>query len=634
MPRKPILVFVASMLAWLCPGAFAAPAQQTPATAAVPTGSVAPKKRPVSRRDRVRAQQVFMQGAKDLERDRPRDAMTAFSRAARLDPSDPRYSASVSVARQRLVYDLVQQAKEAKSLGHPDESRAEIQEAYGLAPDDPLVAQQVDELADSEAAGEGTSPLRTTLAPPIELRPQTGRRSFHVRIDERALINQVFGAWGIHPTIDQSVGTEVIPYDIDDANFAQTESALALATNTFFVPLDPARVLVAKDTRENRSKYERQAEETFYLTGLSNEDQTAMATLAREDFGAKSAVADPGQSALTVRAPVPDLTALDGTLQSLLQGRSEIQLDVVMYEVDRTKATTIGALLPTQTNLFNVYSEATSILQQNASLVQEIISSGLAQPGQWEQILAILFASGQVSNSLFSDFATFGGGLTLTGLSTSGATANLQLNSSDVHAVDQMQLRLLDREQGVMKVGERYPIMTSDYGGIPGSSVNIPGLSTSGLSSTLQNLGINASALESLASEAIPQIQYQDLGLSLDVTPHLLGSHGVSLKLDLKLTALNGDSYNGVPALNEREYQAISSLNIGESAVLVTALNRQQTDAITGIPGLNDLPGFADATNNSANFNYSELAIVITPHIVRLTHQEDADKMFLVPGAR
>jgi general secretion pathway protein D len=639
MFRNPVLARTFApvlALAGLC--ALAASAQQAPvaATPSPVAAPAAPKKRHVTHHDRIRAQQAFIQGARDLERDQPRAALAAFLRAAQFDPSDSRYSASISVARQRLVHDLVQQADQAKFLGHLDESRADIQEAYRLAPDDPLVAQHVDELAAAAAAhAPGTPQFSTALAQPIELHPRPGRRSFHIHTNERTLIDEVFAAWGVHPTIDQSVGTAFVPYDIDDADFAQTESTLALATNTFFVPLDPVRVLVAKDSRENRAIYEREAMETFYLTGLSNEDQTEMANLAREDFAAKTAFADPGDNALTVRAPVSDLEALNGTLQGLLQGRSSIELDVVMYEVDRTNANMIGAILPTQTSLFNVYSEASSILQQNSSLVQEIISSGLAQPGQWEQILAILLASGEVSNSLFSNgFGVFGGGLTMTGVTYSGGTANLELNSSDVHSVDQMQLRVLDREEGVIKVGERYPIITSEYGGIPSSSLNIPGLSSSGLSSTLQNLGISASALESLASEEIPQIQYQDLGLTLDVTPHLLGPHGLSLKLDLKLTALAGASYNGLPALDQREYQAINSLNIGESTVLLTALNRQQSVAVTGIPGLNDLPGFADATNRNSNLNYSELAIVITPHIVRLTHQQAEDKMFLVPPAQ
>lgn len=628
MLRKPLVAFI-------CLCAVGATAQQAavPAPAGAPAASA--KKHHASHRDRIRAQQAFMRGAKDLQRDQPRAAMADFARAAQLDPSESRYAASISVARQRLVYDLVQQAEKAKLLGQLDESRADIQEAYRLEPDDPVVAQHVDELAASAAGPASQGPqLSAAMAPPIELHPQPGRHSFHVRTNERALISQVFAAWGIHPTIDQSVGAAVVPYDLDDVTFAQAEATLALATNTFFVPLDPVRVLVAKDSSENRTKYERQALETFYLPGLSAEEQTEMVNLAHEDFDAKTAFSDPGQNALTVRAPAPDLAALNGTLQSLLEGRSEIQLDVVMYEVDRTKASTIGAILPNQTTLFNVYSEAASILQQNASLVQQIISSGLAQPGQWEQILAILLASGQVSNSIFTQgFGVFGGGLTMTGLTYSGGTANLQLNSSDVHSVDQMQLRVLDQEEGTIKVGERYPIMTSNYSSLSGSSLSIPGLSTSGLSSTLQNLGINLSALQAQANETIPQVQYQDLGLTLGVTPHVQGAHALSLKFDLKLTSLAGSSYNQIPVLDQREYQAITSLNIGESAVLLTALNRQQSVAVTGIPGLNDLPGFADFTNSDSNFDYSELAIVITPHIVRLTHEERAEKMFLVPPA-
>ncbi|MGA7887274.1 MAG: hypothetical protein WCA44_16155 [Acidobacteriaceae bacterium] len=633
MRRKRVLALA---LALAFGGALTASAQQTPAAATTaPAAARASANKHVTHRDRSRAQHAFMQGAKEMQRDNPRAAMDDFARAAQLDPADARYSASVAIARQRLVYDLVQQAEKEKLLGHLDEARAKIQEAYRLAPDDPQVAQHVDELAAASAARPSRAPqVSTAVAPPIQLRPQPGRRSFHVRTNEQALINQVFAAWGIHPTIDETVGSSVVPYDLDDVDFAQTEATLALATNTFFVPLDPERVLVAKDTRENRAKYEREAMETFYLTGLPAEEQTEMVNLAREDFGAKTAFDDPDESALTVRAPADELTALNGTLQSLIEGHSEIQLDVVMYEVDRTKAQNIGAILPNETTLFNVYSEAASILQQNSSLVQQIIASGLAQPGQWEQILAILLASGQVSNPLLSGgFGVFGGGLTMTGVTYSGGSANLQLNSSDVHSVDEMQLRVQDLEEGTVKVGERYPIMTSNYSSLAGSALSIAGISNPGLSSTLQNLGVNLSALQAQASEPVPQVQYQDLGLTLVVTPHVLGAQGLSLKFDLKLTSLAGSSYNQVPVLDQREYQAITSLNLGESAVLLTALNRQQSVAVTGIPGLSSLPGFSDLSNSNSNFDYSELAIVITPHIVRLTHQESAERMYIVPQA-
>jgi general secretion pathway protein D len=417
-------------------------------------------------------------------------------------------------------------------------------------------------------------------------------------------------------------------------DFAEMERTLGLTTSTFLVPLDPARALVAKNSKENHTKFDRNAMETVYLPGLSTAELTDVVTVAKNVFAVTSATASPGQSSMVVRAPAEDLTALNATLNNLLEDRSQMQLDVAMYEVDRTKATNLGAIIPTQTNLFNVYSEAASVLQANSSLVQEIISSGLAAPNDWPAILAILIASGQLQGGgvLSSPFGIFGGGVFgTTGITYSGGSMNLQLNSSDVHSVDQLQLRVVDGEEGVIKVGEKYPIETSSYSSLGGSSLNIPGLSTAGISSTLAGLGVNLSSLASAATQAIPQVQYQDIGLTLDVTPRIENPHSVSLKFDLKLSSLAGSTINGLPVLDNREYQAITSLGVGESAVLVSSLSRQESNALTGIPGLSDIPGFEGITNKNYNFDYSELAIVITPHLVRSARPQFAQKMYLMP---
>jgi general secretion pathway protein D len=359
---------------------------------------------------------------------------------------------------------------------------------------------------------------------------------------------------------------------------------------------------------------------------------TEITNIAKNVFTLRTASADVGQSALTVRGPTADLNALNKTLTTLLEGRSELQLDVRMYEIDRTKAVDLGAILPNQTSVFNVYSEARNILNSNASLVQEIISSGLAAPGDWEAILAILIASGQISNSILTQpFGVFGGGLSLTGIAYQGGSVNMQLNSSDVRAIDQMQLRVLDREESTLKTGERYPIETSSFSSLGSAPLNIPGLSTAGLSSTLQGLGITPAQLQAAATATIPQVQYQDIGLTLKVTPSIEGTNRVSLKFDLTLSSLAGASLNDLPLLNNREYNAITSVRVGESALLVSSLSRQESNAVTGIPGLSELPGFQSTTNNNSNLNVAELAIVITPHIVRAVHQGAQEKMIMLP---
>ncbi|HVT96550.1 MAG TPA: hypothetical protein VHE33_03530, partial [Acidobacteriaceae bacterium] len=267
---------------------------------------------------------------------------------------------------------------------------------------------------------------------------------------------------------------------------------------------------------------------------------------------------------------------------------------------------------------------------------QQIVSSGLAAPGDWEAILAILIASGQLSNSVLTQpFGVFGGGLTMTGVAYQGGSLNMKLNSSDVRSLDQLQLRVLDREEATIKAGERYPIETSNYSSLGSTqNLNIPGLSNAGLSSTLQNLGITPQELQAQASMAIPQVEYQDIGLSLIVTPQLEGTDRVSMKFHLTLSALAGSSINSLPVLTNREYNAITSMKVGETALLVSSITRQESNAITGIPGLSELPGFQSTTNRNSNIDVGELAIVITPHIVRSVNRPASEKMILLPVGR
>lgn len=612
----------------------AAAKQAAAAPAGAPTPQVGVGHRP-TKKEREEAQKLFVQGAKDIDHNNIRAAMDCFVKAAELNPEEPKYAYADQIARQHLVTDLIQQSDKDKILGHFADAREKVAEAYGIDPASPVVAQHMDELASATVAGEPAVRSEAIAgAPPIALELKAGVRSFHIRGSERNVISQVLPAYGIQPTIDDSVGSQGVRYDVDDADFATAERTLALVTGTFFVPLDPARALVAKDTRANHDKYEREAVETVYLPGMAADQITEITNIAKNVFTLRTASADVDQSALTVRGPTADLNALNKTLTTLLEGRSELQLDVRLYEIDRTKAVNLGAILPNQTSVFNVYSEARNILNSNASLVQEIISSGLAAPGDWEAILAILIASGQISNSILTQpFGVFGGGLSLTGIAYQGGSLNMQLNSSDVRALDQIQLRVLDRQESTIKSGERYPIETSSFSSLGAAPLNIPGLSTAGLSSTLQGLGITPAQLQAAATATIPQVQYQDIGLTLKVTPSIEGTNRVSLKFDLTLSSLAGSALNGLPLLNNREYNAITSMKVGESALLVSSLSRQESNAITGIPGLSEIPGFQNTTNNNSNLDVAELAIVITPHIVRAAHQGAQEKMIMLPTA-
>lgn len=563
----------------------------------------------VSWRYRHEAKQMFLHGTKAFARDDQRAAEKDFLKAHELDPNNHHYAVSAEIAGQHLVRKLVQQAEKAKLQGHKDTALAAIEEAVHLDPLSPVVIQYLNTgAADSSLDLPKTLMKEGKASAPIKLAPDGTHHSFHLRLDEQSLIREVLGAYGIQPTIDASVKNQIVRFDVDDLDFAEASSMVKLATDTFFVPINTVHVLVAADTKANRTEYERQVMESFSFSGLSTDELNDMQNIARIVFGAERSVVDAGQGKMTVRSPGEQVEAMSQAYAELLAGRSELLLDVGVYEVDKTRSPNVGVVLPNSATLFNAKSEIDSIIANNSTLVDEIISGGLASAGDYTAILAILLASGELTGTVFNNsFVLFGGGLTETGAEWNSASANMLLSSSDVRSLNQMQLRVLDQEEATFRSGERYPIMASSYTGLTSSS--------SSTSSTV----------------ATPQIQYEDLGLTLKVKPHIEGENEVSLDLNLKVESLAGSAINDIPVLASRQYTSVVSVRLGESALVVSAMSKEDSLAITGFPGLSEIPGLHGATDRQDTTDSVDLVILVTPHILRVAHREDAGEMLLLP---
>jgi type II secretory pathway component GspD/PulD (secretin) len=347
---------------------------------------------------------------------------------------------------------------------------------------------------------------------------------------------------------------------------------------------------------------------------MTQAEMTEVSNIAKNVFAAQQVAVEQNLGTVTVRAPAKTLDAFNATMRDLVNGRSQVMLDVRIIQLAHNNQRNTGAQLPQQVTAFNVYAEEQSILNANQALVQQIISSGLAAPGDTLAILGILLASGQVSNSIFTNgIALFGGGLTLSGLSPGPATLNLNLNSSDTRELDSLELRLADGEDETLRSGSRYPILSASYSGLATNGLNIPGLTTAGTSSGLSSLLSSISG----ATTQIPQVQYQDIGLTLKATPKVMRSGDVALTLDLKITALSGSFSNGNPILNNRSYSGVITLKENEGAILMSELDKQESVALSGTPGLTEIPGMNNLTEKEVQNDYATLLVVLTPHLVR-----------------
>lgn len=570
----------------------------------------------LTRRDERRAAKLYLAASKLFLNRQFEQAMKGFEQAAALDPTNADYRLAAGVARSHAVTALIQEAAKDRLKGNDAASRAALERAHALDPGNAEIGLHLDELADENLRSQ-TQPLyeeNNAPAGPVELEPTPGLHSFHLHEDERQLIPQVMKAYGLTAMLDAGVRPLVMRFDVDDVNFEQAAQVLNLATNTFFVPLDAHRALVAEDTSANLRRLQRQDEETVYLNGLSDDELNEVLTLAKNIFMVSQATLSLSDRAIVLRAPERSLNAFNATMQNLLDGRSQVMVDVRLIQLAHTSTRNTGAQLPQTMSAFNVYAEEQSILSTNASLVQQIISSGLASPNDPLAILGILIASGQVSSNLLSSgFALFGGGIAQSALMPGPATLNLSLNSTDSRELDQVLLRLQDGEKGTLKLGERYPIQTSVYSNPMAGSSALAGLNIPGTSSNLSSLFSSLSS----ASLTIPMVQYQDLGLTLSITPRALRNDDVALTIEMKLDALAGTYVDGNPILNNREYDGVITLKEGEATVVAAELDKSQSEAISGTPGLSEIPGLNNATGNNLQKSYATLLIVMTPHVVR-----------------
>jgi type II secretory pathway component GspD/PulD (secretin) len=357
-------------------------------------------------------------------------------------------------------------------------------------------------------------------------------------------------------------------------------------------------------------------EETIYLPEATAEQLTSLTTMMHTIFDIRQASAQPSSNSIIVRAPEELLDPLNLILQGLTESSGEVMVEVKLYEIDNSRTANIGTTVPTQFSVFNVDQVATQIVNANQSLVQQAIAQGYLSAGASNLEIALaLIGSGLVQSNLATNLiGVFAGGILKTGISASTNTAfNLGLNTTDARTLDDAQLRVSDGQPAVFREGTRYPITSSTY---------TSGLSTAG--SALGNASINGVSVASLlqkyaggASATIPQVTYEDLGVTLDATPVVERSGRVSLKLNLKIESLTGTTSDGNPVLGSRAFSSSITVGDGESALLVSDMSRTETAALTGIPGLSELPGFQMPIDDNVMKSTSQLVVVVTPHVVR-----------------
>jgi general secretion pathway protein D len=548
------------------------------------------------------------------KQNRLEDAFLEFQAASNLVPQDLQYATLRELVRQQLVSDHLNRGNTALADGREIEALGEFRNALHLDPHNDFAQERVSD-AIRRSGGQSSRGARILeQSDEIQVVPKDTVQSFHFRGDSRQLLTQVAGAYGIIVTMDDSVVSRQVRFNVDDVGFYQAMQLAGAVTKTFWAPLQEKQIMVAADSTETRRLYDRMGMRTFYIPEASTPQQLQdLVNVLRTVFEMKFVSSNTQKSTIMVRAPMNVLEPASRFLEGLGSSQPGVMLDIRIFEVSRTVAHKFGLQIPNQFNLYNIPIGALGLTlaggQSIQDLINQLIASGGINQANSTGLAALLAQLTGGNTSIFSQpLATFGSGTTLFGVSLGTLSAQLSFNESELRSLQHIMLRADQGKDATVNLGSRIPIINASFAPI----FNTPAIA--------QAIGNNSFVAP------IPSFTYEDIGVNVKVKPAVHGDSDVSLNIEMKVRSLTGTSANGVPVIGNREYTGSINVRNDQPAVVAGYITSTEQHSLSGIPGIGQFPVLsrAAAANTSEKDN-SEMLVIITPHIVSMAETQSSE---------
>jgi general secretion pathway protein D len=566
-----------------------------------------------TKKDLKEARNAYARGLK-LEKDKHfEEAFDQFEHAARLAPQNLQFVEAREVAKSQMVFQHTERGDFLMADAQREPAALEFRAALKLDPDNQYTQKRLEEA------------LRDSMSPPhlppavadsteIHLQPKTDHASFHYHGDVRGMFNELASSYGMKVEFDDSVQNKQVRFFVDDVDFSTALNLACRTSRMMWAALSANQMLIAADNTENHKQFDRMSLATFTVPGATTpQEATELVTSLRNicDFQKISS----GQlGTVEVRAPQATLAACTKLVQQLTSDRPQVVFDIEVYQISHTFTREIGMHLPDTFNMYNIPVAALAALggQSVSSLVNQLISSGGINQAGSSALSGLLSQLQGQSGSIFSQpLATFGGGLTFSGVSLDQLKAALSLNESWARSLQRATLRAGQGKDATFHLGERYPVLTASFAPIANSSA---------ISAVLGNQSY---------VPPFPSVSYEDLGLNIKAKPAIHGNGDVTVVIEMQVRALTGQSNNGAPVISNQEYKGGIRLRDGEPAVIAGQITTNDVNSMAGLPGLSGIPGLNQALldNNKMKEN-DELLIIMTPHVVD-NHDLSTDEIWV-----
>jgi general secretion pathway protein D len=536
-----------------------------------------------------KAKSLYDKGQDAEARQNYEAAYDFFKQAYDLKPKDLRYRSAFERLRSKAALTIVHHGQGLRDQGKWQEAAAEFQKAVLIDPSLFIASQELKrtlqmindkENPPPQAAGPPSSLERKIreAGGPVELAAISNVPITVKLTEDSKVIYQTIGQLaGINVLFDPDYTSRRIKVELNGVTLEDALQITALESKTFWRPVTSNTIFVAQDNPAKRKELEQSVLKTFYLQNLSQP------TELQDVVNAIRAVLDVqrvqqllSQNALVVRGTPDQIALAEKLVDDLDKARPEVIVDIAVIQISKDKSRTLGLSPPTS---------ATVALQSN---INSTTTTGTTTTGTTTTGTS---STGLSLNTL--------GNLNATDFQVTIPSANLSavMGESDTKMLQNPQVRALDNQKATLKIGERLPVATGSFQpGIGGVGIN-PLVNT--------------------------QFQYIDVGVNIDVTPHVHADREVTLKISMEVSSEIGQaSIGGIsqPIIGQKKIEHEIRLRDGESSLIGGIMDDSQTKSLAGLPGLAQIPIlrylFGQVTQDHSS---DETVFAITPHIIRGT---------------
>ncbi len=131
------------------------------------------------------------------------------------------------------------------------------------------------------------------------------------------------------------------------------------------------------------------------------------------------------------------------------------------------------------------------------------------------------------------------------------------------------------------------------------------------------------SGSQAFAGQTSTQVQYQDVGVILNVEPHINPDGFVYMLVEPEVSSVSDSTLQiapgaFAPVINQRRATTYVAVKDGETVVIGGLITTTETEAESKVPLLGDIPGLGVLFRATVRTkNKTELLIAMTPHVVR-----------------